>query len=136
MLWLLAVVSQTAREPGSYLAITIGTNPLLVIRGRDGGIRDFHNTCRHRGSQLCQDGRGFAPRIVCPYHKWTYDLDSQLKGTARMGQLFSAGAIRPTLDSRQSARRLCLCLAERARTRFPTLRAGRRTNTQALPLRH
>jgi Rieske 2Fe-2S family protein len=64
--------------------VTVGPHPLLVVRGRDQVIRGFHNTCRHRGAQICAEGGGTLPRIVCPYHRWTYDLDGRLVGAARM----------------------------------------------------
>ncbi|MGZ2865447.1 aromatic ring-hydroxylating oxygenase subunit alpha, partial [Pseudomonas aeruginosa] len=51
-------------------------------------IRAFHNSCRHRGSILCQPGSGHAPRIVCPYHNWTYDLEGALLAASRMGEDF------------------------------------------------
>jgi Rieske 2Fe-2S family protein len=69
---------------GAYLSVTIGPHPVLVVRGRDGKIRGFHNTCRHRGAQICAEGTGSAARIVCPYHRWTYDLDGRLLGAARL----------------------------------------------------
>jgi Rieske 2Fe-2S family protein len=65
-------------QPGSYLATTIGRSPIVVLRGRQGDIVGFHNSCRHRGAQICKDGRGRAPRLMCPYHQWTYDLDGKL----------------------------------------------------------
>ncbi|MGB6310161.1 MAG: aromatic ring-hydroxylating dioxygenase subunit alpha [Steroidobacteraceae bacterium] len=86
--WLLIGFEVELPEPGSHLALTIGTNPILVVRGRDGEIRGFHNTCRHRGSQICPDGRGRSGKLVCPYHKWTYDLNGRLIGAARMGPTF------------------------------------------------
>src|SRR5205085_5764162 len=56
-----------------------------VLRGEDGALHAFHNTCRHRGSVLCtQDNGNFARRrIVCPYHSWTYDLAGRLVATPR-----------------------------------------------------
>ena len=41
-------------------------------------IRAFHNSCRHRGSTLCRATKGSSPKIVCPYHQWTYELDGRL----------------------------------------------------------
>lgn len=82
--WLMIGFDVELPEPGSYLAVTIGRFPVLVVRGRDGAIRAFHNTCRHRGSQICADGHGRNGRLVCPYHKWTYELDGRLIGAARM----------------------------------------------------
>jgi glycine betaine catabolism A len=82
--WLMIGFEAELPEPGSYMAVTIGRNPVVVVRGRDSVIRGFHNTCRHRGSQICADGHGRNVKLVCPYHKWTYELDGRLIGAARM----------------------------------------------------
>lgn len=76
--WLLLGMESELPEVGSYLALTIGSSPILVIREKDGSIRGFHNICRHRGARLCSEGVGRLTRIVCPYHKWTYDTDGRL----------------------------------------------------------
>src|SRR5262249_13169930 len=36
------------------------------------------NVCRHRGSGICDAPAGQVKRLVCPYHRWTYDLDGSL----------------------------------------------------------
>jgi glycine betaine catabolism A len=82
--WLLIGFESELPEAGSYMAVTIGLSSVLVVRGRDAVIRGFHNTCRHRGSQLCAEGRGRSTKLICPYHKWTYELDGRLIGAARM----------------------------------------------------
>jgi len=82
--WFMLGFEAELPAPGSYLSVTIGPHPLLVVRARDQKIRGFHNTCRHRGAQICAEGGGKLPRIVCPYHRWTYDLDGRLLGAARM----------------------------------------------------
>ena len=82
--WLMIGFEAELPEAGSYMAVTIGQNSVLLVRGRDGVIRGFHNTCRHRGSQICADGIGRALKLICPYHKWTYELDGRLIGAARM----------------------------------------------------
>lgn len=82
--WLLIGFESQLPDSGTYIALTIGQNPLLIVRGRDGAIRGFHNTCRHRGARLCGDGHGRSPKLICPYHKWTYDLDGRLIGASRM----------------------------------------------------
>jgi Rieske 2Fe-2S family protein len=86
--WLMIGFEAELPETGSYLALSVGKNPVFVVRGRDGVIRGFHNTCRHRGAQICADGHGRQPRLVCPYHKWTYELDGRLIGAARMPEDF------------------------------------------------
>ncbi len=92
--WLLIGFEVELTEVGSYLALTVGRNPILVVRGPDGTIRGFHNTCRHRGSQICADGRGRVSKLVCPYHMWSYDLEGRLVGAARMGGRSQLGETR------------------------------------------
>ena len=73
--WLMLGFETELPQVGSYLALTVGPNPVFLVRNRDGKILGFHNTCRHRGAQILADGIGRVPKVVCPYHKWTYDLD-------------------------------------------------------------
>lgn len=71
-------------DPKSYHAITIAGVPVLLTRNKDGLVKAFANVCRHRGMKLCTTTKTEkAPRIVCPYHAWTYDLDGKLVGLPR-----------------------------------------------------
>jgi glycine betaine catabolism A len=83
--WLVAAHTCELAAAGSFLTTQIGAYPILIVRGTDGVLRAFHNTCRHRGSRLCSAARGTAPRIVCPYHQWTYGLDGRLFAARQMG---------------------------------------------------
>ena len=86
--WLLIGFEAELAEAGSYMAITIGRSPIVLVRQKDGTIAGFFNSCRHRGAQICADGHGRAPRLVCPYHQWTYAIDGQLLSAARMAPDF------------------------------------------------
>ena len=86
--WLMAGFECELPTPGSYLSMMIGKWPVLITRDRHGEIRAFHNSCRHRGSILCQPGHGAAARLVCPYHRWTYDLNGSLLAAGRMPEGF------------------------------------------------
>ncbi len=87
--WLFVAHDCELPEPGSYLTVQIGDYPVLVLRDRDGAIRAFHNSCRHRGARICSAERGVAPRLVCPYHQWTYRLDGTLLGARDMQEDFA-----------------------------------------------
>jgi phenylpropionate dioxygenase-like ring-hydroxylating dioxygenase large terminal subunit len=65
-------------ENGSYVAREAARTPVLAVRGDDGRIRAFRNTCRHRGTLLV-DGTGREKAFVCRYHGWTYGLDGCLR---------------------------------------------------------
>jgi Rieske 2Fe-2S family protein len=86
--WLFVGHTMELEQPGSYLTAQVGAYPLLLVRGRDGVIRAFVNSCRHRGARICPDARGVAAKLVCPYHQWTYDLDGSLFAARHMGTGF------------------------------------------------
>ena len=50
----------------------------MVVRGRDGELRAFHNVCRHRGTAIVEEPCGKVVRFQCPYHAWIYDLEGKL----------------------------------------------------------
>lgn len=51
---------------------------VLVVRGRDGILRAFHNVCTHRGTQLVDEAEGKRANFSCPYHRWTFATDGRL----------------------------------------------------------
>ncbi len=51
---------------------------IIIVRGRDGTLRAFHNVCPHRGTQLVDGQGGQASRFSCRYHMWTFGLDGAL----------------------------------------------------------
>jgi glycine betaine catabolism A len=79
--WIFAGHRAEVSDPGDVLTLEIGSDPLLVVRQRDGSLRAFHNVCRHRGSLIVERGRDHLERIVCPYHRWSYDLDGGLRAS-------------------------------------------------------
>ncbi|WP_300534397.1 aromatic ring-hydroxylating dioxygenase subunit alpha [uncultured Mameliella sp.] len=88
--WLFAIPSCEIPKPGNYIVHEIGAYSVVIVRGNDGEIRAFHNSCRHRGSVLCKTKKGTGPKLVCPYHQWTYELDGRLLWARDMGPDFDA----------------------------------------------
>ena len=72
--WVLVCRTADIAQPLEYRTISIGTQEIVILRDETGALRAFHNTCRHRGSQLCRQehGRLKARLITCPYHAWSY----------------------------------------------------------------
>lgn len=82
--WQLACHVSDVAEPGDYLAFDVGGERALIVRGRDGIVRAFHNLCRHRGSRVVTDERGHCKSaLICPYHGWAFNLDGTLRGAAQ-----------------------------------------------------
>jgi phenylpropionate dioxygenase-like ring-hydroxylating dioxygenase large terminal subunit len=80
---LLAHVSELP-NPGDYKTTYIGEMPVLLVRGRDGEVRVFANSCAHRGVQLALCSRGNADHFECPYHRWSFGLNGDLLGAPAM----------------------------------------------------
>lgn len=86
--WIFAGHTFEITKPGQYFTLQIGDYPVAVVRGKDGQVRAFHNACRHRGAKICEADHGKVAKMVCPYHKWTYELDGNLLFAGNMGQDF------------------------------------------------
>src|ERR1700722_1157400 len=77
--WVCVARSEQLPQPGDQRAEATGTGGVLLVRGEDGALRAFANTCRHRGHELLPCGEGTRARaIICPYHAWTYTLAGDL----------------------------------------------------------
>ena len=87
--WLYACTVAHVKNPGDYFVFEQASDSIIIVRGRDNQVRAFWNSCRHRGSKLCLDQRGRAPRLICPYHQWTYGLDGGLLAARSMAEDFN-----------------------------------------------
>ena len=92
--WLLACHSSQLSTPGDYLTLTLYDQDIVLTRAHDGAIRAFYNVCQHRGHKLA-DGCGNKKLLVCPYHRWSYDLEGHLKAAPNSQSVpgFDASAI-------------------------------------------
>lgn len=86
--WIFAASAAELPKPGCYVTLQLGRYPVVVVRGNDGEIRAFHNSCRHRGSRICSKASGQSAKLVCPYHQWTYETDGKLLWAKDMGPDF------------------------------------------------
>jgi phenylpropionate dioxygenase-like ring-hydroxylating dioxygenase large terminal subunit len=65
-------------DEGDFLTRTILGNNIIVLRDRDNTIKAFYNSCRHRGAPITDQKKGNVNSLICPYHKWSYDLKGNL----------------------------------------------------------
>ncbi len=73
--WVYVAHESEVPEPGDYFVFEDLGVPLLVVRGTDGEVRCFYNTCQHRGAPVVRDRQGSSRRLRCQYHSWTYEVD-------------------------------------------------------------
>ncbi len=79
--WVCIGRTATFAAPGDRRAYQIGREGVLVVRGTDGRLRGFYNSCRHRGHELLPPGgEGSGKNIRCPYHAWVFTPEGDLRG--------------------------------------------------------
>jgi Rieske 2Fe-2S family protein len=76
--WLFAGTLADIPKPGDYFVYQLHNDSIVIIRGNKGEVFAHYNTCRHRGSLICLEERGNAPKLVCPYHQWVFEKDGTL----------------------------------------------------------
>lgn len=84
--WLFLGHEAEVPVPGDWIAADIAGHRLLMVRGADGGLRAFHNVCRHRAGPLVSGVAGNCGReLVCGYHGWRYTLEGRLRTATGFG---------------------------------------------------
>ena len=78
--WLYVGHDSEVPAPGDYRRRMVAGRPLFMVRGRDGKVRVFFNTCRHRGALVCRRDEGNAETFQCFYHGWAYNDRGELTG--------------------------------------------------------
>ena len=67
---------------GDYHTLAWMDHAKMLVRSSENaadGVQLLSNVCRHRQSVMLE-GRGKLGNIVCPLHRWTYDLKGELLG--------------------------------------------------------
>ncbi len=103
--WLFACHESEVRNAGDYVTTTLIGSPLVVVRGKDGVVRAFYNTCRHRGSQVVGEPCGNATSFRCPYHFWVFSTEGDLIGIPGEEAYNGAASPRPITRSSPCAAR-------------------------------
>lgn len=81
--WLAVARESDVADAGDVLRFDMPTTATagILVRGKDGVLRAFHNRCSHRGVALvCDDRARDAREFRCLYHGWLYGLDGALRG--------------------------------------------------------
>jgi phenylpropionate dioxygenase-like ring-hydroxylating dioxygenase large terminal subunit len=69
--------------------VAVCRTSILLVRGKDGKVRGFHNMCSHRGNQLVWDASGNRRAFTCKFHGWTYDPAGRLIGVTDEPNFFN-----------------------------------------------
>ena len=79
-------------NPGDYFVqeVAVCNTSVILVRGKDGTIRGFHNVCMHRQTKLVWDSKGTCGGFRCKYHGWSYSTDGRLVGIPDEDQFFDS----------------------------------------------
>ncbi|MDA5193500.1 aromatic ring-hydroxylating oxygenase subunit alpha [Govanella unica] len=84
--WIYAGHESQIKNPGDTYALTIGREPIVMARAKDGSLHVLYNRCAHKGAKVASEGCGHSAGFRCPYHGWTYHHDGRLQALpARAG---------------------------------------------------
>lgn len=82
--WIITGHVSDLPHPGDWISFEMLGERAVIMRGKDGIVRAFHNLCRHRGARVVDGKQGHCKgAIVCPFHGWVYNLDGTLRGVAQ-----------------------------------------------------
>ena len=72
-------------ETHDFRLVRVAGHELALVRGADGELRAFYNSCAHRGARVLRQacGRLEQGRMTCFYHLWSYDERSRCTGISR-----------------------------------------------------
>jgi len=78
--WLNVGEAAEIANPGDWIVreVKVRSTSAIIVRGKDGVIRSFHNICSHRGMKLAWDDKGRGGKFSCPYHAWLYNSAGEL----------------------------------------------------------
>ncbi|AMK25338.1 MULTISPECIES: aromatic ring-hydroxylating oxygenase subunit alpha [unclassified Sphingobium] len=85
--WLKVATSWEIPNIGDYKVkeLPVADASVLIVRGKDGQIRAFHNVCTHRGNKVVPTsgfetfGRSRANVVTCRFHGWVFSTDGPLR---------------------------------------------------------
>ncbi|HJQ59224.1 MAG TPA: SRPBCC family protein [Vineibacter sp.] len=76
---LLVAASDELAKPGSFRTVDVDGVSAIIVRQDDGGVKAFHNVCRHRGCRVVDAEGGTARTFTCKFHSWVYGGDGTLR---------------------------------------------------------
>ena len=79
--WQWACREEHVPEPGDFYVYDVDRYSALIVRGEDGRVRAFVNSCPHRGMQFVDSGeQGTGKQFLrCPFHGMSWHLDGSLR---------------------------------------------------------
>ncbi len=84
--WLKVGLDQELPKVGDYKVkrLAFAKTSIILIRGKDGKVRGFHNICSHRGNKVIVEsgeetfGGKKSALMTCRFHGWVYNAEGEV----------------------------------------------------------
>ena len=76
--WIYLAHESQIPSSNDYFTMTMGRQPVVITRNRQGELSALVNSCTHRGAMLCRHKSGNKATFTCPFHGWTFNNRGKL----------------------------------------------------------
>ncbi|MCJ2141581.1 Rieske 2Fe-2S domain-containing protein [Methylobacterium sp. E-066] len=76
--WVYLAHESQIPEPNDYFTTSIGRQPIMITRDKEGTLHALINACAHRGAMICRRKHGNKGSFTCQFHGWTFGNTGKL----------------------------------------------------------
>lgn len=100
--WIVIGHESEVPKSGDFVTRRIGSDPVIMVRKRDGEIECLLNVCPHRGTVVCRTSAGNGPVFRCIYHGWIFNLDGSFRGAPFQSEMYGEQIDRARMGLRRA----------------------------------
>ncbi|MCS4293179.1 benzoate/toluate 1,2-dioxygenase alpha subunit [Comamonas sp. BIGb0152] len=76
--WVYLAHESQIPDNNDYYTTSIGRQPIIITRDKQGELHAVINACAHKGAMLCRKKHGNKGSFTCPFHGWTFNNAGKL----------------------------------------------------------
>ena len=76
--WVYLAHESQIPDNNDYYTTSIGRQPIIITRDKQGELHAVINACAHKGAMLCRRKHGNKGSFTCPFHGWTFSNAGKL----------------------------------------------------------
>ena len=76
--WVYLAHESQIPDKNDYYTTSIGRQPIIITRDKQGELHAVINACAHKGAMLCRRKHGNKGSFTCPFHGWTFSNAGKL----------------------------------------------------------
>ncbi len=76
--WVYLAHESQIPDVNDYYTTSIGRQPIIITRDKQGELHAVINACAHKGAMLCRRKHGNKGSFTCPFHGWTFSNSGKL----------------------------------------------------------